>query len=178
MKQFFRHMSSFIAPSVMGFLLPYWIISTEHSQAARPWINPNNPMAVLGGIITAAGLILLVLSVRLFILIGRGTIMPWDPTRKLIVAGLYQYVRNPMILGVLILEIGAAVLFASRGVAILAVLFFLINTAYFIFSEEPGLEKRFGVEYVEYKKNVPRWIPRLTPWRPSGPVGDQSKRNA
>ena len=167
MKQFFRHLSSFIAPLVMGFLLPYWIISTEHSQSARPWVTTNILLAVLGAIITAAGLVLLILSIRLFILIGRGTIMPWDPTRKLIIVGLYQHVRNPMILGVLILEIGAAVLFASRGTAVLAVLFFLINTVYFIYSEEPGLEKRFGAEYVEYKENVPRWIPRLKPWRPS-----------
>jgi protein-S-isoprenylcysteine O-methyltransferase Ste14 len=47
-----------------------------------------------------------------------------------------------------------------------AILVFIINTVYFIFSEEPGLQKRFGEEYVEYKKNVPRWIPRLKPWKP------------
>lgn len=92
--------------------------------------------------------------------------MPWDPTRKLIVAGLYQHVRNPMILSILILQIGEALLFNSWGMGILAALFFVINTVYFIASEEPGLEKRFGKEYVEYKKNVPRWIPRIKPWRP------------
>jgi protein-S-isoprenylcysteine O-methyltransferase Ste14 len=57
-------------------------------------------------------------------------------------------------------------LFASYGIALLAIFFFVLNTVYFIFSEEPGLERRFGSEYNEYKKNVPRWIPRLKPWRP------------
>ena len=42
----------------------------------------------------------------------------------------------------------------------------LDDMALTITSEEPGLEKRFGAEYVEYKRNVPRWIPRLKPWRP------------
>lgn len=166
-KLFLRHLSSFIAPVVMGFLLPYWIIWAEQSRPAHPWVTPHVPIAVLGMVIGAAGLVLLVMSIRLFILIGKGTIMPWDPTRKLIIAGLYQHVRNPMILSVLILQIGEAVMFTSFGMLVLAALFFLINTVYFIYSEEPGLEKRFGAEYVEYKKNVPRWIPRLKPWRPA-----------
>jgi protein-S-isoprenylcysteine O-methyltransferase Ste14 len=51
---------------------------------------------------------------------------------------------------------------------LIAFLFFAINHVYFILSEEPGLEKRFGQEYLEYKKNVPRWIPRLKPWNQGG----------
>jgi protein-S-isoprenylcysteine O-methyltransferase Ste14 len=72
-----------------------------------------------------------------------------------------------MILSVMTIQVGEATLFASKGIALLAVLFFVINTLYFITSEEPGLEKRFGEEYNEYKRNVPRWIPRLKPWKPS-----------
>jgi protein-S-isoprenylcysteine O-methyltransferase Ste14 len=90
--------------------------------------------------------------------------MPWDPTRKLVVAGVYRYVRNPMILSVIMIEAGESFLFGSICLGLTALLFFVINHVYFILSEEPGLEKRFGLEYVEYKKNVPRWIPRLKPW--------------
>jgi len=43
---------------------------------------------------------------------------------------------------------------------------FLANSS-FICLEEPGLEKRFGAEYVEYKKHVPPWIPRIKAWRPA-----------
>jgi protein-S-isoprenylcysteine O-methyltransferase Ste14 len=102
----------------------------------------------------------------MFIMIGNGTIMPWDPTRKLITASLYGHVRNPMILSLITMLVGESIMFASYGIALFAILNFVINTIYFIFSEEPGLEKRFGEEYVEYKNNVPRWVPRLRPWRP------------
>ena len=71
-----------------------------------------------------------------------------------------------MIMSLLVLETGEAILFASYKVAALAILFFAINHFYFMLSEEPGLEKRFGEEYVDYKKHVPRWIPRLKPWHP------------
>jgi protein-S-isoprenylcysteine O-methyltransferase Ste14 len=50
------------------------------------------------------------------------------------------------------------------GILAWFLLAFGVNHVYFITSEEPGLYKRFGDEYLEYKKNVPRWIPRLTPW--------------
>ena len=96
----------------------------------------------------------------MIILIGNGTIMPWDPTRKLVVAGDYRYVRNPMILSVITIEVGEALLFASIWLGLIALLFFAINHVYY-FSEEPGLEKRFGQEYLVYKNNVPRWFPRI-----------------
>ena len=129
-------------------------------------ITSSIGLLILGLAIIVIGLVLFIATVRMFVLIGNGTIMPWDPTRKLIVASLYCYVRNPMILSLIILQIGEAVLFASYGIAALALFNFILNTIYFILSEEPGLEKRFGHEYVEYKKNVPRWIPRFKPWRP------------
>jgi protein-S-isoprenylcysteine O-methyltransferase Ste14 len=102
----------------------------------------------------------------MIILIGKGTIMPWDPSRKLVTGSLYGYVRNPMILSLIVIEVGEAVMFDCYWLALLALGFYLINMVYFRISEEPGLEKRFGKEYIEYKKNVPRWIPRLKPWNP------------
>jgi protein-S-isoprenylcysteine O-methyltransferase Ste14 len=172
MRNTFRHLSSWIAPTVMGFILPYLIIVYERRLLARPWISPSIPSFVTGLVIAAAGFCLLVVNVVTLVRIGRGTIMPWDPTRRLVVSGLYRHVRNPMILSLLVLQAGWAVLFRSPGVALLAALFFVANTAYFILSEEPGLEKRFGAEYVEYRRSVPRWIPRLKPWQPPG--ADQS----
>jgi protein-S-isoprenylcysteine O-methyltransferase Ste14 len=105
-------------------------------------------------------------TVSLFIRIGRGTLAPWDPTRKLVVVGPYSRVRNPMISGVFAIICGEAIVLVSRGLAAWAALFFGINHLYFIVSEEPGLLQRFGAEYEAYKRNVPRWIPRWTAWRP------------
>jgi protein-S-isoprenylcysteine O-methyltransferase Ste14 len=105
-------------------------------------------------------------TVTLFVRIGRGTLAPWDPTRKLVVRGPYAHVRNPMITGVLAILIGEALAFAARPLWTWAALFLAINHVYFLLSEEPGLADRFGAEYDEYKRHVPRWIPRLTAWRP------------
>ena len=69
--------------------------------------------------------------------------------------------RNPMISGVIAVLAGEPLFFGSLAIGILAVIFFLINHVYFTYSEEPGLEKRFGESCQEYKKRVPRWIPRL-----------------
>jgi len=167
MKNMLRHASSFIAPVMMCFLVPLLIVLYEHRSSTDPVITPLVVLFIIGLVICAAGLALLIEAIRLFILIGNGTIMPWDPTKKLIVVSLYRHVRNPMILSIVILQIGEAVVFGSLGIAILAVVNFVVNTIYFIASEEPGLEKRFGEEYREYKKNVPRWFPRLSPWKPS-----------
>jgi protein-S-isoprenylcysteine O-methyltransferase Ste14 len=165
MKNLARQFSSFIVPVILTTLVPVLIAQWEH-HAKNPLVSSSTFHLLAGSIVTLAGLLLFIITVITFILIGNGTIMPWDPTRKLVVAGVYRYVRNPMILGVLTLLVGEALLFASYIIAALALLFFGINTVYFIFSEEPGLVKRFGQEYREYMQNVPRWIPRRKPWQP------------
>jgi protein-S-isoprenylcysteine O-methyltransferase Ste14 len=69
-----------------------------------------------------------------------------------------------MISGVLMIFLGEALIFASIQLFVFFLVMFGINHIYFVYSEEPGLVRRFGEDYIEYKKNVPRWIPRLTPW--------------
>lgn len=100
----------------------------------------------------------------LFARVGRGTLAPWDPTRHLVAAGPYRCVRNPMISGVALMLLGEAAFWGSRAVGLWAASFLAINHLYFVLSEEPGLERRFGQEYRTYKAEVPRWIPRLRPW--------------
>ena len=113
----------------MGFLLPYWIIRWESSLSNRMVLTTSTGQCVIGLAVGAAGLILLIFTIQMFIRIGNGTIMPWDPIRKLIVVSLYAHVRNPMILSVLILQLGVAMLFASYGVLILAACYFRSLTA-------------------------------------------------
>ncbi|MGE5221645.1 MAG: methyltransferase family protein [Omnitrophica WOR_2 bacterium] len=166
MKFIFRQLSSFAAPILFCIVIPYLIVVSRSGASLSSVFNPSPFFAILGLLVCLAGLAGFILTVRMLIQIGRGTIMPWDPARRLVTGSLYAYVRNPMILSVILIEAGEAILFASYWLGLLAVLFFVINTLYFTFSEEPGLEKRFGQEYVEYKEHVPRWIPRLTPWHP------------
>ena len=110
------------------------------------------------------GLYYLFMTIWLFINIGKGTLAPWSPTKKLVVIGPYRHVRNPMIASVIIILLGQSIAFGSAWIFVWFLLFFGTNHIYFVNFEEPGLEKRFGGEYLTYKKNVPRWIPRLRPW--------------
>jgi protein-S-isoprenylcysteine O-methyltransferase Ste14 len=96
--------------------------------------------------------------------IGQGTLAPWDPTGHLVAEGPYAHVRNPMISAVLAALLGEAAVFGSPGILILAGAFVVVNHGYLLLHEEPGLERRFGDEYREYKRAVPRWIPRSRPW--------------
>jgi protein-S-isoprenylcysteine O-methyltransferase Ste14 len=115
-------------------------------------------------ILLLPGLGLAAWTSRLFITLGEGTPAPWDPPRKLVVRGPYRYVRNPMITSVLIMLLAEAVFFRSWPIVGWMVVFWLANTIYFPLSEEKDLEARFGSDYRLYKANVPRWIPRPTPW--------------
>ena len=124
-------------------------------------------LVALGVALIAAGLALWLWTVRLFSRVGEGTLAPWDPTRHLVVEGPYAHVRNPMISAVLAALLGEAALFGSPPILILAAAFVAINHAFFLLHEEPGLERRFGDEYREYTRAVPRWIPRRRPWPPT-----------
>ncbi len=123
------------------------------------------PLPVVASVaLIATGLALWVWTVRLFAGIGKGTLAPWDPPRHLVVEGPYRYVRNPMITGVLAVLLGEAGLFGSPSLLVWFAAFFVISCAFFVLYEEPGLERRFGDEYREYRRAVPRWLPRRTPW--------------
>jgi len=102
--------------------------------------------------------------VVLFFIEGKGSPAPWCPPTKLMVTGPYRYVRNPMNLGVVLALCGLSLVVTNPSIAIWAGVVFVIYLALFIFIEEPALEKRFGDDYVLYKANVGRIIPRLSGW--------------
>ncbi|MDR1052704.1 MAG: isoprenylcysteine carboxylmethyltransferase family protein [Planctomycetaceae bacterium] len=126
---------------------------------------PNNiVLLVIGGVLLIAGLGLAVWTMLLFATKGRGTAAPWNPPKKLVVVGPYCHVRNPMITSVLTIQIAEVLLLNSWWIFFLFLLFFAGNMIYFPMFEEKDLEKRFGQSYLDYKRNVPRWLPRLTAW--------------
>jgi protein-S-isoprenylcysteine O-methyltransferase Ste14 len=115
----------------------------------------------VGALLILVGLALVVWTVTLFANVGRGTLAPWAPTSRLVVRGPYRYVRNPMITGVGTILAGQAVFFRSWGIAVELAVFAVVNAIYFPLVEEPGLQRRFGAEYEEYRARVPRWLPRV-----------------
>jgi len=160
-----NHVKSFILPVTVLIIIPGAILWATGFKIGWGLGLPWDAVVVLaGGILMGAGLYFLSITIWLFVNIGRGTLAPWSPTKKLVVIGPYRNVRNPMISGVLMTLLGESIVFGSVGIFVWFLLFFIVNHIYFIYSEEPGLEKRFGGEYLIYKKNVPRWIPRLRPW--------------
>ncbi len=120
----------------------------------------------IGGItVYTLGISMQLYTTSLFGRYAQGTLAPWQPTQKLVIRGPYRYCRNPMITGVLMMLLGEALFFNALGIMVWACIFFAMNTAYFIFKEEPSMLARFGEAYTEYKKHVPRWVPRMRPYK-------------
>ena len=117
----------------------------------------------VGVVLLAVGIALFVASLGRFAAEGRGTLAPWDPPRHLVIRGPYRHVRNPMISGVVLVLFGLAAVLRSRPHFIWALTFFAINAVYIPLVEEPALRARFGAQYDEYCRRVPRLIPRLRP---------------
>jgi protein-S-isoprenylcysteine O-methyltransferase Ste14 len=114
-----------------------------------------------------AGAAVLLYSISLFSLIGRGTLSPADPPRHLVVAGMYRYVRNPMYVGVIAVLLGEALLFQSIVLLLYSAGVFLMFNLFVIFYEERALRRKFGESYEGYCRQVGRWLPRFTPYNES-----------
>jgi protein-S-isoprenylcysteine O-methyltransferase Ste14 len=128
----------------------------------------------LGLVLLAGGLLLASWTVRLQLTIGEGTPAPWDPPKKLVIMGPYQYVRNPMITGAVLILAAEFLFFGSWLIALWTGLFLLMNLLYLPLVEEKDLEIRFGDSFRLYKEHVPRWIPRSKPWNgPANGIGEQ-----
>ncbi len=93
---------------------------------------------------------------------ARGTPVPLNPPQELVTTGLYSRMRNPMILGWSIMLIGLGILLNSFSLTLIFTpLFILLNFIYLKTVEEKEMEKKFGEQYLNYKRSVPMFIPRL-----------------
>src|ERR671914_741419 len=85
---------------------------------------------------------------------------------RLVVGGLYRYVRNPMYVAVLAAIVGQGLLLGQLGLLLYAAALWLIVAVFVRWYEEPTLTRRFGADYEVYRRAVPAWWPRLRPWEP------------
>jgi protein-S-isoprenylcysteine O-methyltransferase Ste14 len=152
-----------IAPFTIGFVVPWWIAGWDIGTSTPE----GNLFRVAGVVLVLMGMVPLVESFGRFALVGLGTPTPVAPPQHLVVTGFYRYVRNPMYVGVLAIILGNALILENGAIfayaAVVALGFALFVMGY----EEPALWQQFGAEYQEFCKNVPRWLPRLTPWTPA-----------
>ena len=145
-------------PGTIGFYIPAWITRWHIPPDGRALRIP------LGWLLIALGLIPLFESIIRFLRVGHGTLSPTHPTETLVVSGLYRYARNPMYVGILTLLFGQIILFLSTHLAVYTACVAMVINLFVLFHEEPTLRASYGSQYLDYCRNVPRWLPRLTPW--------------
>ena len=154
---FMRALISFVAlPGILAVLAPPLIAGVD------PW---KNAFWVPGILVMMAGAAILLWCVRDFFVSGKGTLAPWDPPKRLVVTGLYRFMRNPMYAGVLLLVLGWGLSLSSpllfSYAVVLAIGFHIRIVKY----EEPWLKAKFGDQWESYRQSVSRWWPRIFPWK-------------
>ena len=150
-----------VAPAMLAGVIPWWI---THWEFQPPFLGAE-ATRFAGLALIVAGVPGVVDSFARFALQGLGTPAPVAPPRHLVVTGLYRYVRNPIYVAVVAVILGQAVFFADRQLLVYGASLWLFFHLAVIVHEEPTLRESFGAEYERYRANVPRWLPRLTPWR-------------
>jgi protein-S-isoprenylcysteine O-methyltransferase Ste14 len=151
-----------LAPGVVAGLIP-WLLTRWQAREPLPYWAP---MRVFGAILLVAGLIALIRAFARFVMEGLGTPAPIAAPERLVVGGVYRYVRNPMYMAVLAVIVGQALLLGRLGLLLYAAATWLLVAAFVRWYEEPTLTRRFGADYEVYRRAVPAWRPRLRPWEP------------
>jgi len=147
-----------VAPGTVVVLLPWWLTGW---RSGHWW----PPVRALGLVPLAAGAVVLLWAYVHFVVEGLGTPAPVAPPRHLVVGGLYRYVRNPMYVAVVAAIGGQGVLLARPVLLGYGACAGLAMWAFAKGYEEPALTRRFGADYANYRRAVPGWWPRPTPWR-------------
>lgn len=150
-----------IAPGFVAGLAPWWISNRGADTVSLRW-----PLRALGLVLIAAGASILLDSFVRFAMQGLGTPAPVFPTRHLVITGLYRFVRNPMYVAVVAVIFGQSLFLGNVQVFEYGAMVWLGFHLMVVLYEEPTLRTTFPREYREFCANVPRWIPRLQPWRP------------
>jgi protein-S-isoprenylcysteine O-methyltransferase Ste14 len=153
-----------LAPGVVAGLVPWWLTGWRVRQPLPWWAWM--PLRVAGGALLGAGVVVLVQAFVRFVEEGAGTPAPVAPTQRLVVGGLYRYVRNPMYLAVVATIVGQALVLGQPVLLGYAVAAGGVMAAFVHGYEEPTLARQFGAQYEAYRRAVPAWWPRRHPWEP------------
>ena len=138
----------FIAGLIVGFALDFF------------WPVPLVPMEIriyAGGFIILISFVPAIWMMRLFIK-ARTNLDVRKPTHKIITSGPFRWTRNPAYLSLSLLVLGIAIVADSIWVLLLLVVAMIVTHYKVILREEAYLEQKFGVEYLEYKASVRRWV--------------------
>jgi protein-S-isoprenylcysteine O-methyltransferase Ste14 len=149
-----------VAPGVVAGLVP-WFLTGWHATGVAVWLQP------IGWVVVAVGAAVLLEAFARFVTEGVGTPAPAAPTEKLVVGGLYRYVRNPMYLAVAAVIVGQALVLGRWVLVGYGFLFGLAVWSFVHWYEEPTLRRQFGSAYDDYRATVPGWWPSHRRSRPT-----------
>lgn len=144
-----------LVPGSVLVLIPRWIVEGFPNP-------PPDSLTAVGVVTIAVGAAIYFRCAWEFAVRGLGTPAPIAPTKFLVTTALHRYVRNPMYIGVFSVILGEAATFHSRRLLAYAAVFSVAVELFVIFYEEPTLRRQFGESYEEYRRTVPRWIPKFT----------------
>jgi protein-S-isoprenylcysteine O-methyltransferase Ste14 len=153
---FFRNLFfTILHPGLVAGLIPFWILGRNADRLlAQPWRLYQYP----GVIVFTFGLVIMSACIINFARKGKGTLSPADPTKRLVITGLYRFSRNPMYIGVMMILIGEAVFFQSVNLLVYLLIVFVCFNLFILLFEEPRLRRDFGDWYSRYCREVRRWI--------------------
>jgi protein-S-isoprenylcysteine O-methyltransferase Ste14 len=137
-------------------LIPRWVADLNHELGWPQWKTTAGQ--VMGVTLFLASLGLVIYCSRLFSRIGKGTPVPIDPPRELVVSGLYRFTRNPIYVGQVAILLSYFLYSGELGLLLYAGAWLLLVQGFIVWVEEPGLRRRFGAAYLEYTRTVPRWV--------------------
>jgi protein-S-isoprenylcysteine O-methyltransferase Ste14 len=148
---FLRALTAFlILPGTFAGLIPAWIVTADRVRGEG---------SLVGLVFLCIGAAVLLWCVRDFYVAGKGTLAPWDPPKRLVIVGLYRFVRNPMYVGILVLLIGWALWAGSWMLACYTALLGVAFHLRVVLYEEPRLRSQFPEEWEAYARRTPRWLP-------------------
>jgi protein-S-isoprenylcysteine O-methyltransferase Ste14 len=144
-----------LQPGIVAGLIPYLFVKNQWGDVFTSEFEFFHYSAI---ILFILGFFSMLNCIYRFASEGRGTLSPVDPTKKLVISGLYKYSRNPMYIGVILMLFAESILFESNALWIYSALVFIGFNLFILFHEEPRLRKDFGQEYLDYCRKVRRWV--------------------
>jgi protein-S-isoprenylcysteine O-methyltransferase Ste14 len=138
----------FLAGLVVGIVLDVLL-----PEGSLPWAI----RWILGGVLALAGVALLLSFNTAFARKGTA-VEPWKPTTAIVTTGPFRITRNPAYLGMALLYIGITLLADVPWALLVLPVVVVVIDRLVIAREERYLERKFGREYLDYKRDVRRWI--------------------
>jgi protein-S-isoprenylcysteine O-methyltransferase Ste14 len=145
------------------FVLPAIAIEGSGGTWVNPMIRPAWQISLAVQALAIPGLLGLT-AVQEFVMRGGGTPVPFDPPRRLVTTGVYAYIGNPMQLSAVVLLLLLGVFLGNAWLSAAGVMAHVYSAGLAGWDEDDDLRRRFGDDWITYRRGVRRWIPRCRPW--------------